>query len=269
LAPGTYTGSFSSGVEGAQNHPVTITSENPDNPAVFSGYSTGSGYNLQITGDYWVISHLAFTNAQKGILLDNSNHSLITQVEVYNIGYEAVHFRDGSSYCTIEDSHIHHTGLSRPGFGEGVYVGSAESSSNYAQNTHYNTVRRVEFGPGISAEHVDVKERSIGTLIEDNVFHGAGISGVHYADSFIDIKGNDVTVRNNTFYGEGNSNIVDAIQLHEIVTGWGNGHIHNNTFHLSDTSVNVVAATGGTSAQAANNTRLPAGSLYTGNVTQD
>ncbi|WCF06548.1 right-handed parallel beta-helix repeat-containing protein [Paenibacillus thiaminolyticus] len=116
-----------------------------------------------------------------------ADHTLITDVEVYETGMEAVHFRDGSSYNTIENSRIHDTGTTGPGYGEGVYVGSAEGAS-YNQNTHYNTIRNVVFGPNVAAEHVDIKERTIGTLVENCTFYGEGISGANYADSFIDVN---------------------------------------------------------------------------------
>jgi hypothetical protein len=269
LAPGTYTGSFSSDVNGTANGAITITSQNPANPAILSGNAIGSGYCLQVTGDYWVIRDLKFTNAQKGIMLDNSNHTLITDVEVYNIGYEGVHFRDGSSYGTIQNSKIRDTGKANAGFGEGVYVGSAQSNTTYNPNTHYNTIRNVEFGPGIAAEHIDIKERSIGTVVENSTFRGAGISGANFADSFIDIKGNDAVIRNNVFYSDNNAIIIDAIQLHEIIAGWGiNADIHHNTFNIGNSAVYVVTSTGGTTARVSSNTRSPAGNMYRGNITQ-
>lgn len=267
LAPGTYTGSFSTDKEGTAQQPIVIESQNPDNPAIISGYSVGSGYGLRVRGDHWVIRNLKFTNAQKGILLDHSNYTRITDVEVYHIGYEAVHFRDGTSYSSIENSHIYETGKSGAGFGEGVYVGSAEGAS-YNQNTHYNTIRNVLFGPNITAEHIDIKERSIGTLVEGCTFYGEGISGANYADSFIDVKGNGAIIRNNTGYQNGNNLIVDAFQLHEIVPGWGTGNeFFNNTLHLTDPSVYVIGAYNQTSATAFQNTRSPAGNMYKGNVT--
>ncbi len=267
LAPGTYTGSFSSDVDGTEALPITIQSQDPANPAVLSGYSTGSGFSLRIRGDHWIIRDLTFTNAQKGILLDHSNHTLITNVEVHNIGYEAVHFRDGTSYSTIENAYIHDTGKTGAGFGEGVYVGSANGAS-YDPNTHYNTIRNVVFGPNITAEHIDIKERSIGTLVEGCTFYGDGISGANYADSFIDVKGNEAVIQNNIGYQNGNSVIVDAYQLHEIIPGWGQNNVfENNSVYLTDPSVFVIGAYSRTSAIAIQNTRSPAGNMYKGNVT--
>ncbi|TYP74038.1 carbohydrate-binding protein [Paenibacillus methanolicus] len=267
LAAGTYTGSFSSAVNGTAAAPITIESADPNNPAILSGYSAGSGYALQVTGDYWVIRKLKFTNAQKGIMLDNANHALITGVEVYNIGYEGVHFRDGSSHGTIENSHVHDTGKTNAGFGEGVYVGSADGAS-YNPNTHHNTIRNVVIGPNVTAEHIDIKERTIGTLVEYCTFYGEGISGANYADSFIDVKGNEAIIRNNVGYQNDNNVLVDAFQLHEIIAGWGiNNQFMNNTVHLTNSAVYVVGAYSNSNAIAKGNTRSPAGNMYRGNVT--
>lgn len=267
LAAGIYTGSFSSDINGASGQPIVIRSADPSNPAILSGISTSSGYALRVRGDYWEVRDLKFTNAQKGIILDHSNYSLITDVEVYNTGMEGVHFRDGSSYSTIQNSSIHHTGRTSPGYGEGVYVGSAEGAG-YNQATHYNTIRNVVFGPHVTAEHIDIKERTIGTIVENCTFRGEGISGANYADSFIDVKGNDAIIRNNVGHQGNNNVIVDGFQLHEVVTGWGIGNqFMNNAVYMDNADAYVIAAYNNSSAQAANTVRSPAGNMYKGNIT--
>lgn len=267
LAPGIYTGSFSSDINGTPDQPIVIRSADPGNPAILSGVSTSSGYAFRVRGDHWQIRDLKFTNAQKGIILDHSNYSLITDVEVYNTGMEGVHFRDGSSFNTIQNSNIHHTGRTAPGYGEGVYVGSADGAS-YDQATHYNTIRNVVIGPHVTAEHVDIKERTIGTVVENCIFHGEGISGANYADSFIDVKGNEAIIRNNAGYQEGNGKILDAFQLHEVVAGWGSNNIFiNNTVYMDNSNAYVIAAYKNANAKAANTTRTPSGNMYKGNIT--
>lgn len=267
LAPGTYTGTFSSDINGSSGQPIIIRSADSSNPAILSGTSTSSGYALRVRGDYWEIRDLKFTNAQKGIILDHSNYSLITDVEVYNTGMEGVHFRDGSSFSTIQNSSIHHTGRTAPGYGEGVYVGSADGAG-YNQATHYNTIRNVVIGPHVTGEHVDIKERTKGTVVENCIFHGEGISGANYADSFIDVKGNDAIIRNNAGYQEGNKTIIDAFQLHEVVTGWGSNNVFiNNKVHMDNSDAYVIAAYNNASAKAANTVRTPSGNMYKGNIT--
>ncbi|MVO99299.1 sheath polysaccharide-degrading enzyme [Paenibacillus sp. N10] len=267
LAPGVYTGTFSSAGEGTPLNRITIESQDAANPAVISGYSAGGGYALKVTGDFWTIRNLKFTNAQKGIILDHSNDSLISGVEVYGIGYEGVHFRDGSSRGRIENSYIHDTGTVNKGFGEGIYVGSAEGSG-YNQAVHDTVIRGVRLGPNVAAEHIDIKERTSGTIVEDCIFNGTGISGENYADSFIDVKGNNASIRNNTGYRNGNVLVKDAFQLHQIVAGWGiNNHFSGNQLFLDNANAYVIAASNGTQAFASQNVRTPAGNLYTGNVT--
>ena len=187
---------------------------------------------MHITGDYWVLEHLLLTNAQKGIVLDNSNHTVIRSCEIANTGAEAVAIRDGSSYCLVQQCSIHDTGLVTPGYGEGVYIGSAYSTSGFDYKCDYNRVDGCVFR-NVAAEHVDVKEYTTGTEISGCTFHGEGMTGENYAGSFLDIAGNDCYVHDNTGYRDGNSKIVAAFELHEQVSGWGyHSHFANNTLYM-------------------------------------
>jgi hypothetical protein len=163
---------------------------------------------------------------------------------------------------------IHDTGKSSAGFGEGFYVGSDNSSWNYKPACDNNTLKNSTIGPGVAAELADIKEGTTGTVIDNCIFHGTGISGSNYADSFVDVKGNNATISNCTAYRENNSKIVDAFQVHQQLSGWGlNASFINNNVTLDNTTCYVVNAVSGTSATAQNNTRTPAGNMYLGNVT--
>jgi hypothetical protein len=75
------------------------------------------------------------TDSSKGIVLDGSSHTVLDGVAVSNIGDEGVHFRANSSDNTLRNSSIHDTGKSQPGYGEGLYFGSAQSNwSKYGEN---------------------------------------------------------------------------------------------------------------------------------------
>lgn len=207
---------------GTADAPITLTAADPENPPVLTGTSSENGYVIQIKGDYWILENLKITTSQKGIVLDHSNHSVIRNCEVYNTGSEAIALRDGSSHCIVQDSYIHDTGLITPGYGEGVYIGSAKSTTGFDYQCDYNTVDSCTFR-NVAAEHVDVKEYTTGTVIQNCTFYGDGMSGANYAGSFVDIAGNDVTVSNNTGYRNGNEQIVAAFELHEQVEEWGYG----------------------------------------------
>ena len=227
VASGTYDYTVYQGAQkidtsaaGTAEAPITLTAADPEDPPVITGSSCDNGYVIQIKGDYWILENLCITTSQKGIVLDNSNHSVIRNCEVYNIGSEAIALRDGSSYCTVKDSYIHDIGTMTPGYGEGVYIGSAVSVTGYDYKCDYNTVDGCTF-KNVAAEHVDVKEYTTGTEIMNCTFYGDGMTGENYASSFIDIAGNDVNVHDNVGYRNGNANIVAAFELHEQVDGWG------------------------------------------------
>lgn len=206
--------------EGTEEAPITLTAADPDDPPVITGKDTANGYVIQIKGDYWILENLKITTSQKGIVFDNSNHSIIRNCEVYNTGAEAIALRDGSSYCLVKDSYIHDTGLVTPGYGEGVYIGSAKSTTGFDYKCDNNTVDGCIF-KNVAAEHVDVKEYTTGTEIMNCTFYGDGMTGANYAGSFIDIAGNDVYVHDNKGYRNGNKNIVAAFELHLQVEEWG------------------------------------------------
>mgnify|MGYP000928347292 CR=1 FL=1 len=230
---------FTSSADGTEENPIILRSENPEKPAILSGSSTAENYALSISGDWWEIKDLKITNAQKGIMIDNSNHTKIRNCEVYNIGSEGIHLRDDSSYCLIENCTIHDTGVVSPGYGEAVYVGSAKSTTEYGHECHYNTIKNCKLGPNVAAEHVDIKEYTIGTTVENCTFDGTGMSGENSAKSFINIKGNDCVIRNNIGYRNGCTAIQRAFEQNDVVEGWGqNASVYGNKVYM-DTAINT------------------------------
>lgn len=250
---------FYSEAEGTETAPITIKSVDPNNPAVLRGTDSQKGIVLYITGDYWNISDIICCNAQKGIILDNSNHSVISGVEVYSTGQEGIHLRDGSSHCTIRDAKVHDTGLAGT-YGEAIYIGSAKSTNGYTHECDYNLVQGCILGPNVSDESIDIKEYTTGNIIEECTMYGEGMTAT---DSFIDIKGNETIVRNNTCYAQNNTVITDAFQLHCQVEGWGiNNVIYGNTVYFSGDTEYVVRTWSGTSCTVYDNVRNPENSNF-------
>lgn len=202
--------------------------------AVLNGGSNSSGYGFHLKANYWRLIGFTVTNSQKGIVLDGANNNLIDDARVYNVGQEAVHFRAFSSNNTIQNSLITDTGKTDPGTGEGVYLGSSET--NWATYTggnpdrsDNNQVLNNEFGPNITAEHIDIKEGTTGGTVCGNLFNGVSISGVNNSDSWVDVKGNNYTISynigNNT---AGTSALVDGFQTHILYAGYGNNNVFSN-----------------------------------------
>lgn len=269
LAAGvTFNGQFTGAVNGTSSAPITIKSASSSSKAILKGPSTSNGYGLHVTGDYWLVQNIKVANSQKAIMLDNSNHTTIDGVEVYNIGAEGIHFRDGSSYNTLKNSNIHDVGKVDPGYGEGVYVGSDEAAS-YNHTVKNNSILNTTIGPNVTAEHIDIKEGADGTLVQNCTFNGTGISGANSADSFIDIKGVNSKIYNNTGNRNGNSNIADAFQNRIRGSSYPTGT--NNDFSGNSVSLNgigyIVNVASG-SAKVHANTRSDGSSmLYNGNYT--
>ncbi|MCF7804890.1 MAG: discoidin domain-containing protein [Candidatus Marinimicrobia bacterium] len=277
LAPGTYEGDnsdsgesraiFYASVDGTAEEPIQLISQYPDNKAVLRGETMEHHYVLYITGDHWIVDGLELTNGNKGVMMDNSHYTTLRNLDVYGIGQEGIHLRDGSAHNLVEDSHVYETGLVIPDYGEGVYVGSDDGKwDTFEYDDNYNIIRNCVIGPNVSAESVDIKEGTVGTIIEYCTFNGTGITGEHYADSFIDAKGDSAIIRYNTGYRNGNANITDAFQVHEHTDGWGFGNdFYGNELYL-DTSAPYVIDVSSGSAMASDNIRHPSGNMYKGNV---
>lgn len=279
---------FHADVDGTETNPITLKSKNPSNPAILEGDGWNeNGYVLYITGDYWNVENIIVQGGAKGLILDNSNGTQVQGVEIRDIGQEGLHVRDGSLNTVIDGIDLHDVGKKNDGFGEGVYVGSDNSvwkegdGSNtgengylYSREVHNTIIRNSTIGPNITAEPFDIKEGTTGTIIENNIIYGSGVSGQNYADSHIDLKGTWAVVRYNTIYQSGNSNIKRAIMIvprqnsgvDDQFTAHHN-YIHDNDFTLNSDVDVAVANSGSEENYAWNNTRIPdAGDWYNSRI---
>lgn len=221
---------------GTEDAHIIIRSENPDDPAVISGATQENKVALKIIGSYWEIRDLVICEAAKGIFLQQSEHSIISGCEVYNIGQEAIHIIDNSSYNLVENCFVHDAGTITPKYGEGVYIGSSKNTDGYGYECHYNTVRGCKFGPNIAADHVDIKEYTIGNIVEECTFDGTGMKGENGGDSFVEVKGNNCIIRNNTGYRNGCEKVLYAFDANVQLDGWGqNNRVYDNTLYMDTT----------------------------------
>lgn len=216
MAAGTYRGSFVATKPGTAASPITLTGpadavlvndgpsgDAPDCPVPTPGWD--SGYGLWLSGaSYWNLAGFSVRESKKGIVVDASPHTTIDGVTVDRIDEEAIHFRRSSADSVLRNSTVTNTGLVQKGYGEGVYLGSA--NSNWGCHGNSGGVDRGDriqvlgnhIGPGIAAEPIDVKEGTFDGVIKGNTFDGKGISGENSADSWIDVKGIGYTIEDNT-----------------------------------------------------------------------
>lgn len=234
LADGTYQGKFVINTAGEQGNPITLKGSRQ---AVLTGGDSGTGYDVHLDGaDYWQLVGFSVSGLEKGIMTDNTNHTVLSGLAVGNTGAEAVHFGNFSSDNVIQDSEIHDTGKSKPQFGEGVYFGTAKSnwskkSGGQPDKSNNNKALNNTF-KSITAENIDVKEETSGGVIAGNKFDGSAISGENFADSVLDIKGTNYHIVNNATTGS-SAKLLDGFQTHVITgpeTSGCNNRFANNVF---------------------------------------
>lgn len=223
LANGTYHGHFAARVSGTAIHRITMCGSRR---AILNGGSLITGYGLHVTASYWTAAGFSVTNSLKGVMLDRARYVVLRGLAVYRIGDEGVHFRTYSSFDLLEQSTIQDVGLAHPHNGEGVYVGSAKLhwltyTAGHTDRSDRNRIVGNTIGPRTTAESVDVKEGTSGTVISGNTFSGLGMNTTAGADSWVDLKGNDALVTGNT----GVSAPLDGFQTHVILAGWGNRNV--------------------------------------------
>ena len=83
---------------------------------------------------------------------------------------------------------------------------------------------------------IDIKEGTTGGIIRGNNFDATGITGANSGDSWIDVKGNNYLIEENTGYNPGGSIFKDGYQVHVAYAGWGN----YNVFKNNECSVNAA-----------------------------
>jgi hypothetical protein len=253
LAPGMYAGAFLGRAVGTAAAPITVTGPatailtNPDSSGSSPGCSVPAdgfdpGYGFWLYGAaHWRLTGFTVAKAKKGIMIDASSFVTIDDVEVRDIGDEGIHFRRSSSDGVVQNSRVVNTGLAQPAYGEGVYLGSANSNwSCYGNTNGVDASNRVKvlnnrIGPGVAAEHIDVKEGTVNGVLRGNAFNGQGIAGQNSADSWVDVKGSNYLIENNTGTFTAPGVFANGYETHNPTAGSGCGNVwRGNTSNLGD-----------------------------------
>ncbi len=230
LADGRYQGAFDARTAASAEAPILLCG---GSGATLAGDT--SGYTLHLDGaNWWTVGGFVITGGEKGLMVDRTNHATLSALTVSGTGHEAVHLRSGSSDNVVSGLKVDSTGLTRPEFGEGIYVGSAKDnwcrySACQPDTSDRNTVTDNTFGPAVTAENIDIKEGTTGGTVAGNSFNGAGTTA---ADSWVDVKGNNWQLTDN----RGQDAPKDGMQVHVQLPGWGNG----NTFANNNLTVDAA-----------------------------
>jgi Right handed beta helix region len=222
LRDGTYTDKFVARTAGTEQRPIFLCG-GPG--AVLDGGSVSGGYVLHLDGaSHWRVVGFSVRNGQKGVMADGVTRTVIQGLTVEQIGDEAIHLRKFSSDNVVQGNTVRNTGLRRDDFGEGIYVGTAQSNwgnitGGQPDNSDRNVVRDNHIS-ATTAEPVDIKEGTTGGVLSGNTFDGGGLTGSH-ADSWVDVKGNRWLIEDNT----GRNSRGDGFQTHQVVDGWGSDNL--------------------------------------------
>lgn len=228
LRDGTYSGNFEVSKSGTVGSPISLCGSSK---AILDGGNPEHGYVLHLDNvSYWRLSGFTVQNGQKGVMADNTQKSVIEGLTVSHIGDEGIHLRDNSSDNTVDGNTISDTGLRKPKFGEGIYVGSSKNNwcdiSNCDADRSDRNVLSNNVISQTPAESIDIKEGTTGGTVTGNRLDGTGMTD---ADSWVDVKGNDWTITGNS----GVNSPQDGFQTHELLQGWGT----NNVFSKNDVSL--------------------------------
>jgi hypothetical protein len=257
MADGVYnrpTGIFNiTNKNGTASQPITLTGSRN---AVLTIGDSSTGYGLHVLNSKYVILKGFTTRLCKdGVMIDNSHYITIDSVQTVKSGNSGIHLRTYSSYCTINNCYLDSLGLDTPGFGEGIYVGSAYSNwptytNGNPDTCNYNIITNNKFGSYVKAENIDIKEGTKYGVVRGNVFNGGGLNNDNFADSWIDVKGNYYIIEDNI----GNNTLLDGFQTHIAQPGWGNyNRFSNNSMNVNASGYGVRVQTSNSNGTALNN----------------
>lgn len=269
LADGTYTGRFViRNKHGTSSQPIIIQGSKN---AIINGGATSGGYSFYADiCSYIQLKGFQITGAQKSIVFDEVQNSTIDGLETHDCGAESILIRNLSCDNVVKNCEVYNTGLVSPQYGEGIYIGmyygdwsasksrtggapDASDRNQILNNTIYNT----------GAESIDIKEGTSNGIIRGNNFNGANMSGLNYADSWVDIAGCNYLIENNI----GNNALADGMQTHTqpggVLTA-SNNTFRSNTLNVNSAGYGISIDTAGTGNKVyASNTVSGAGSGLT------
>lgn len=252
LRDGTYQGNFTLRSSGTATAPIRVTG---GRGAILDGGMVSSGYVLHLdNANYVQIDGITVMNGQKAVVLDQSSHVTLQNLDLHRTGEELVLLRNYSRDNLVAHNDIHDSGRVSPGYGEGVYIGLSRSNWSTTQSRTSGQPDTSDRNSVVdnhiydtSAENVDVKEGTTGGLISGNLMDSSALSGANYADSWVDVAGNGYTVANNSGVNNGRV-LVDGYQTHIQATGWATGNVfkgNSSAVNGSGYAVNVQTPSSG------------------------
>ena len=169
--------------------------------------------------NYWTFSGFTITNALFGFYAEKSSHMVLEGLTVHSIGQEGVEIANFSKNVVIRNNHIYDTGNTYAEYGEGIYIGSANSkwaalTGGVPDATDSVVIDGNHIGPDVRAEHINVKEGTVGGEIRNNTFNGAGM--VESQPGWPTPHGS--SSRGNGYHIDNNTGITTIVSGYRVVT---------------------------------------------------
>ncbi len=236
LEPGIYTMSniVLSDLQGTANAMITICGQGAVEIRGEGVLSKKRIFTIN-NSNYVRVANLEISLGMKGLMAEQTNNSIFENLEIHETGHEALHLLNFSKNNIVKNNKIYNTGKEpgAEGIGEGIYIGTA-FGKNIEDASDFNTIRQNVVGPGIAAEHVDIKEFTTGGLIENNFFDGQGMKGENSSESWVNVKGNGYLIKNN----RGQNSILHGFKQVVRIVGWGD----SNRFEGNEGTLNNTKA---------------------------
>ena len=199
LNPGSYGANIDVTTQATPDKPLWICGPRT---AVIDNADITKGYGIRVNGaSNVVIAGMTVRNVQKGVAVLYSQAVTVADLRVENIGDEAIHLKNQTTDSTVIGNSISTTGLNAANYGEGVYIGTAQSNWCVYNNCNPDTSDRnlIAFNDisGTTAETMEAKAGTNDGTMWKNTLDGAAITSSD-TDSLVQVLGNGWVVAGNT-----------------------------------------------------------------------
>ncbi|MGE0822871.1 MAG: hypothetical protein AB7G75_10810 [Candidatus Binatia bacterium] len=211
-------------VHGTPDNVITIKAADPNNPPLLTRpkRTWKDQNNIEIDAEYLIIDGLRFQGGGSGVRILRGNDITIQNSEIFETNNNALRVNDSSVHnLIVRHNHIHHTGLNAGSEGEGMYLGCHNGSCSVSNSLiEKNYIHHLSATSGGGSDGIEVKHRSYGNIIRDNVIHDTNI-GTQQSPCIFVYGGGTVanTVEKNVMWncGEGIYAVSDAVVQNNIV----------------------------------------------------
>lgn len=252
MSPGDHDDVDIHDLRGTECNPTIFMSQDPNDPAVFSGNIPGHPAVDVEDCSYLVFENIVATAGITGIDIKLSDHVIIRECEIMYTGQAGLKIRYRSTWVDFVDSKIHHTGRTNPEYGEGIYLGTAKAkgwepwnptAGGDAQDTcSHIWIANNEIYECGNGEGIDFKSDFKYVTIKGNHLHDIfpGYEGKQANEAAISVAGGrdnpnepaEFWIEENLIedidWGFGDQN-ADQVHAAGIVTFGGGHYILNNT----------------------------------------